>query len=406
MKNVKWINSFLCVLLSFYFAFAETSSALSLSELIEDAKLNNPEILAAEARWEAAQSRVSSVRHIMDPLVGIEFANSMRMYSVSQQFPFPTKLGTLSKFARTEVEEYENEYRQKEQEIISKVKKNYAQLFLIYKRIETKEESVVFLTQLFHIASLQYAIGKVPQADVLRAQIELAKAENDVLTLIDEKTVIETKLNLLLNRSPDEKLGVPVGLDTLFPVVKIEDLYALAREHRPALMAMRMQLNKAGVMLSIAKQKYLPDFMFKFTQQEMNNGPSDQKFMFGLTVPLWFWGKQNEMVREMNANLKMAEAHYQHMENLILLAVKEAVVTLDKSRRTALLYQNSILPQAEANLNSALTAYESNRIDFLSLLESEKVLIQSELDYYRAQAELSVAFADLEEAVGIDLNER
>ncbi|TET64629.1 MAG: hypothetical protein E3J47_00065 [Candidatus Stahlbacteria bacterium] len=130
---------------------------------------------------------------------------------------------------------------------------------------------------------------------------------------------------------------------------------------------------------------------------------TDRKFMFGLTVPIWFWAKQNDMVREMNANLKMAEALYQHMENIVLLTVKEAAVMVDKNRRTMMLYQNSIIPQAEASLNSSLAAYEANQIDFLSLLASEKILIQSELDYYRAQADLFIAVADLEEAVGMDL---
>lgn len=400
MRKFKWL--ILLVSAFFYFSHADTLTVLYLSEVIEEAKLNNPAILAAAARYEAAGSRTSAIRHLMDPMVGVEFAGSMRMYSISQQIPFPTKLGTLSKFAKTEAQEYENEYSQIEQEIINRVKNNYAQLFLIHRKIETLEESIAFLNQLFHIASFNYAISKVPQADVLRAQVELTKAENDLLTLIDEKVVIEAKLNILLNRSPDERLGTPEGVDVLLFDIEIDELYDLAKEHRPILKASRMRLKKAQVMLSLSKQKYLPDFMIKFTQQEMDYSFTDRKFMFGLTVPIWFWGKQNDMVREMNANLKMAEALYQHMENMVLLAVKEAAVMVDKNRRTAMLYQNSIIPQAEASLNSSLAAYEANQIDFLSLLASEKILIQSELDYYRAQADLFMAGADLEEAVGME----
>ncbi|NOR16186.1 hypothetical protein GQ543_00535 [candidate division WOR-3 bacterium] len=403
MRNFKWTMCILLALSIFRFGNADALNVLNLSDLIEEAKLHNPEILAAAARYEAARSRTSGFRHLMDPMIDIEFTGNMRMYSISQQFPFPTKLGTLSKFAKTEAQEYENEYRQKEQEIINRVKKYYAQLFLIHRKTETLEESIVFLNQLFHIASLNYAIGKVPQADVLRAQVELAKAENDLLTLIDEKAVIEARLNILLNRSPDEKLGISEVVDTSLISMEINELYDLAKEYRPTLKAFKMRLKKAQVMLSLSKQKYLPDFMIKYTQQEMDYSFTDRKFMFGLTVPIWFWGKQNDMVREMNANLKMAEALYQHMENMVLLAVKEAAVMVDKNRRTMMLYQNSIIPQAEASLNSSLAAYEANQIDFLSLLASEKILIQSELDYYRAQADLFIAVADLEEAVGMDL---
>lgn len=386
-----------------YFARADTLTVISLGEIIEEAKINNPEILAAAARSEAARMKISSIRYLMDPMISIEFAGNMRMYSISQQFPFPTKLGTLSKFAKTEIEEYENEYKQKEKEIINSVKRNYARLFLIHRKTGTLEESIAFLNQLFQIALLNYAIGKVPQVDVLRAQIELAKAENDLLALINDRAVIEARLNILLNRNLDEKLGVPQGMNTRLLAIEEQELYKLAKEHHSELKALKMRIKKAQVMLSLSKQKYLPDFMFKFTQQEMEYKFTDQKFMLGFTIPLWFLGKQNKMVREMDANLKMADAKYLSMENNVFLAVKEAKVRADNETRIITLYQNSIIPQAKAILKSSLAAYEANQIDFLSLLESEKILIQSELDYYRAQADLFIAVADLEEAVGMDL---
>jgi cobalt-zinc-cadmium efflux system outer membrane protein len=381
---------------------AQPNENVNLTDLIEVAKLYNPEIQAARAQYEAAQSRVSGFRSIMDPLFAIEFAGDMRMYSVSQQIPFPTKLTTLSHIAKTEAEVYEEEYRKIEQDVINKVKTNYSQLFFIYKKIKTVEQSIAFLNQLFHIASLHYAVNKVPQADILRAQVELAKAENELLTLKDEQSVIAAQLNALLNRNLDSILEMPEELNIELVPVKEDSLYDLAREHHPGLHAFRRQLKSVHIMLSLSKQSYVPDFMFKFTQQEMDHTFTDQKFMIGFTVPVWFWAKQNTMVHELEARVKMAEAHYQHMENMVLVAVKKAKTKFDRERRTAMLYESSILPQAEASYNAALVAYEANQIDFSGVLDTEKTLIQTELEYYRAQADLFAAFADLEEAVGIE----
>jgi outer membrane protein TolC len=69
------------------------------------------------------------------------------------------------------------------------------------------------------------------------------------------------------------------------------------------------------------------------------------------------------------------------------------------------LYKKSIIPQTEANLKSAFVAYEARQIDFLSLLESEGMQIQAELDYYKAQTRLFKAVADLEKAIGIAFSE-
>lgn len=380
---------------------AEPISSISLWEIVEEARQNNPEIRAQRAVFEAAQARISSLRHLMDPVIGIEFAKNMRMYSVTQQLPFPTKLPTYSKFARMEADQHESMYLKKEQEVINKVKKGYARLFLIHRKIETVEQSIAFLKQFFRVASQRYAVGKAYQVDVLRAQVELAKAENDLLTLRDEKEIAEAQLNTVLNRPIDAEIGMPQEIDTSSVLLELDELYELTREHHPELRAFDRSLKKAEVMVSMARQTYLPDFTFKFTQQEMDGDLTDHKFMVGLTVPLWFWGKQREMVREMDAQLQMAKASYEALEHAILLAVREAKVKVDNSHRTQALYRNSVIPQATAHLRSALAAYEANQVDFLSLLESEKTLIEFDLEYYRAQADFFMAVGDLEEAVGI-----
>jgi len=406
IKSIKVTLLILVIACVCFRAQADTIPALELQELLEEVRLYNPEIQAQRALFEAAQARISSMRHVMDPMIGIEFVQNMRMYSVTQQLPFPTKLSTLSKFASTEAEQYENLYKRKEQEIINKVKKGYAQLFLIHKKIETVEQSVAFLKQFFHIASQKYAVGKANQTDVLRAQVELAKAENDLLMFGDERKIVEARLNTLLNRDIEGEFGVPHEIDTSIITLEMSELFELTKENQPGLKAFDQMLKKAEVMVSVAKQTYLPDFTLKFTQQEMNHRFTDRRFMVGFTVPLWFWGKQNEMVREMEANLKMAKANYQATENMVLLAVREAKVKVDNNQRTKALYRNSIIPQATANLRSALTAYEANQADFLNLLESEKTLIQSELEYRRAQADFFTAVGDLEEAVGVDIMDK
>lgn len=382
-------------------AYANNRRDISLENLISEAISNNPEIQEARAQHESKLTRVSVVRYLNDPLIGVEFAGDMRMYSITQQMPFPTKIFAMSQIAGVSAEQSEYSLERKIQEVVSNVKRMYAALFLINKKIETTEKSIAFLKQLFHVASQSYAVGTVPQTDVLRAQVELAIAEEELLTLKDERKIAEAKLNILLNRQLDLQFTPPLDL-TIEPFsISLDSLYELTNDNHPILRIHNLHLKQATLLLSYAKQKYIPDFMLKYTQFEREQNFTEQRYMVGLTVPLWFWGKQNKNVSEMKANLKMAENAYKTIENKILLAVKENSVHVDKNQRIADLYRTSIIPQAEANLKSSFVAYEANQINFLSLLESEKILIQYELDYYQAQTDLFTAIVSLEEAVGI-----
>ncbi len=374
-----------------------------LQDLLAEADSNNPSIIAARHRYEAAEARVSAVRYLPDPMIGVELAPGMRMYSITQTIPFPTKLSTLSSVARTEVDEYKRLYEGTVLDVAKEIKQTYAELFFVHKKIQTIEESIGFLKQFFAIASQHYALGHAPQTDVLRAQIELAKLENDLHTAQDMQEVTEARLNTLLNRETDADIGTPQPISTTLTTLEIDELYELARTNHPELAAVQHMVERAELMKSFAYQNYLPDFMFKFTQVEMEGEFTDQKYMVGFTVPLWFLGKQSKMVTEASAQIEMLRAYYENAENSLLLVVKAAKVETDKSKRTLELYEQSIIPQAHANVKSALVAYEANQVDFMTLLESERIHVQFQLEHYRAQADFFKSIAELEEAVGTNI---
>lgn len=400
MKFKYWLVLFICF---FYLLNADTVNISDLKLIIEEAKMNNPEITAAKKKYEAIKQTTSSFRYLMDPWFGIEFEGNMRMYSLSQEVPFPTKLNTKSKLAKIGVLKEFEQYREKEQAIIRKIIHFYSRLFLIGKEIGVMKEIQEFLNQIRKVTMRNYELNKTPQSDVLRTEVELAKIDNELLALADEKSIIISELNFLLNRKDDSNFGIINELEIKDTIYEIEELYKLTKEFRPELKYFRFRISEAKTSLAMSKQEYLPDFMVKLQQNEMDTKLTDRSIMFGLTLPIWFVGKQNNMVREMNAELKMAEAEYLAMENMALAQVKDKKIMVDKFKREVNLYKNSIIPLVEATLKSSLKAYEVKQVDFMTLLDNEKMLVDSKLKYYQAQADLFNALAELEEAVGTSL---
>jgi outer membrane protein TolC len=392
---------FILIITLLVLGYAESEATLELDALIEEARANNPELVALKAEHEAAQARTPWTRYLIDPVVAAEFGENMRMYSLTLPLPFPTKITSRTDLARTEADYYHNLYLSKGQEVIRDVKKNYAVLFLLYGNIATIEKSVYFMKQIYSITAHKYSISEASQAEVLRAQVELARSENKLVVLQDDLSIAEARINTLLNQDIDTELGKPAGLETTTDTLALPALYRLAEENHPLLKAYRYERRQAEVMLSMARQTYLPDLTLRYKLEHMDNDVYNNKYMVGITVPVWFWGKQREFVREAEARLNRASAHYQTIENKLRLAVKEAKIRIQKLQHTVDLYRNSILPQAEAGLQSALAAYEVNKIEFESLLASEKLLIQSEFEHEEARVNLFKAVADLEEAVGL-----
>ncbi|MFN7170243.1 MAG: TolC family protein [Candidatus Omnitrophota bacterium] len=402
------------LLFSTCYSVAEEKSVFTLEELIKEALENNPQIQAAKNLWRAKQAKIPQARALDDPWLGLEYENiprgsqdleksTMEMYSIQQMIPFPSKLFTKSRIASREAKAQEQIYKEKEREIIQEVKSAFQELFFIQKAMEINNENKFLLEQFAKAAERKYSVGKATQQDVLKAQVELSKIANELITLEQKRETAVARLNVLINRDPRKEIEIAVEEKIGEIKYNLDEFYRLCLEKRPEFKAFRYWLEKAEESLSLAKQEYLPDFMVKYERREENDRFSSWDAMFGLTIPLWFWEKQANMVRQMRAELEVARAEYKQMENMVLFEVKDAYVKLDSVRRLVELYKTTFIPQAEQTLKASRIAYEAGKIDFLNLLDSQRMFLDSKLDYYRMLADYEIALADLERAVGIEL---
>jgi len=380
-------------------AHAQNDSLLNLHELVEEAIANNPELKALMADYKAAGARISGFRYLMDPMISIEWDGETRMYGFSQQVPFPTKIATQSKLEALQTEQNYLKYVGRLRSMIREVKTAYADLYFTHKKVEAVERAIFLLRQVYSATVNKYSLGQASQSEVLRAQIELSKAENELLAARDDVAISEATLGALLDRQIDAPMGKPQEPTTKIDELGLTELYALAKEQEPRLKAYDLAYKKAVLMRSMARQAYLPDLMLGFSQ--MDDAMHDRKYMLGITLPLWFWGKQNKLVAEAEYGRQMALASYRTVENDILLSVKRTKLRVDKQKRLVELYRNSILPQTEAALKSAFTEYQVNLVGFKHLLDTATLLVQAELEYHRAYTDYFVAVAELEQAIGV-----
>lgn len=392
---------------------------VSLEGLISLALKNNPQIQMMKEKYESSRARIPQASALEDPRIDFEYNRMiprmvnmttddpgvMRSFGVTQEVPFPTKLLLRAQIAAKEAQIIYAQFKEKENEIISRVKGLFSELAWIYKAIDIVRENKILLEQLEKAASARFSLNKVSQQDVLKAQLEIAKMDNELIMLEEKRQVTQAKLNILLNNDPSQELGRPsIEEDAVFSL-PLEMLNSAAKKYRKELEAFRLAVDRGRKTLSLAKQEYLPDFMFRYERMERNSQLKEWAGMVGITIPFWFFQKQNFNVKEMKHELKVMEAMYRDQENEVLLEVKDFYAQLQATGKLAELFRTAYLPQAEQSLKSALSGYESAQTDFLNVLDSVRMLLDFKLDYYRTLIDFAVARADLERAVGQDIAE-
>ena len=384
------------------------SSILSLNETVELARKNNPEILAARKKWEAMKSRTSSEKGYDKTGVFYQsmYSGRERSIGVSQDIPFPGKLHTKGKIAEKEALMEEEAYHAMENEVVAKVKSAYAELFFAHKSIEIFNQNTDLMRHFSKAAESKYSVGKASQVDVLKAQVELSKMLTMLVTLEQEKETAQVMLNILLNRNPEDPLGVPEEPRLANFNWSYQTLKETALVNRPELLQSTHHLHHSRILLRSAWLEYLPDFMAEYSQRKADNPEMDNTadFRIGVSVPLWFT-KQKGMTDAARREKERSEAEFETMRNMTLWKVKELLVKVQTAQRLIQLYRTSVIPQAENALKVSESAYQSDRISFLDLVDIQRNLLQFKLEHYQHLADYETTLAELERAVGKSLTE-
>ena len=98
--------------------------------------------------------------------------------------------------------------------------------------------------------------------------------------------------------------------------------------------------------------------------------------------------------------LAAARLRRQALENRLVGELMENLAGLRAAQRTEILASSSLLPQAEATLQSALAAYETGKVDFATLLDAQRQVRKSRVDRLKAQLEAQLRLAAIERILG------
>jgi cobalt-zinc-cadmium efflux system outer membrane protein len=402
----------LCCSTFYFIANSAAEENFSLNNAVNEALQSNPEILSAKRSYEAASARIWQAASLSDPMIGFEYdkidadraltGEPMKMYSVSQDIPFPTKLYLRAKIASKIAKMSYEAYKAKERDVISRVKSAYAELFYIYRSVEVNKENKGILEQLSQSATARYSKGLGTQGDALKAQVELATVDTELVMLEQKRVTAQARLNVLLNKDPKEEIGIPVPEETIKFDHTLDEYSSLAEQNNPELKAYRYGIEKGKAAYDLSLNEFMPDFTVKFRQMFKRDGVDEKSWagMLGATIPLWFFQKQAFGVKEMKAELEMLKAEYAAKEKAILFDVRDAYARVEANKKLVELYETSFLPQAEETLNASIKGYESDKADFLTSLDSRRMLVDFKLKHYNAILDLRIALADLERAIG------
>lgn len=407
------------LILTFRYGYAEEAKIESLDSLIEEALENNPQIQAALNNWKAEEHKIKQAKSLPDPMASYTyFGESVQTkvgpqehkYGISQKIPFPGKLSLKGKVQAKHAQMLKEKYEATKREVIKNVKVTYYDIWWVDKAIQVTESEKDILNNLEKVAKEKFETNQTPQQDVVKAQVVISKLIDKLFLLRQQRKSLQAKMNSLLDRpegSPLRRLKEVEAADFKY---SLKALHELSKENRQELISANLDVEKKQFQVSLAKLDYFPDFTLGVNYIQIGEGYTNMADdgqdawmgMLAINVPLWL-DRLNAQLREKKAALTASKKNYEDLQNRVIFEVEDLYFKIITYKDIISLYETALIPQTEQSFQASKTAYEAGKVDFLNWLDSERVLLQTRLAYYKAITDYKKSIAFLERMVGKDL---
>jgi outer membrane protein TolC len=389
------------------------ADTLSAAQAVALALATNPFIRAAEQSGVAARERVAAAGALPDPRLTLGLMNrmtsdlgatgdpmTMDQVALSQVIPFPGKLGLARRAARHAADAAEASADAARRTLATDVQDRYYDLAYMDRALAVMARTRALLETFRDVATSLYATGSGRQADALRAQVEVASIDEQIVRLGEQRTADAARFNALLARPAGTPVG-PLRLpDALSDLPPADSLVARAAATHPAVQAASARAAAADASSAVARRDLLPDLEIGLAYQHRPAFPSMMSLMVAVDLPLFARARQLPARREMAALAAGARDDLAELRNELAAQVIAARARAERALTLRRLFASDILPQARAAVTSALANYRVGAVDFATLVDDQLTVNRYEIETVRLLADYHEAAAELAALTG------
>ncbi len=406
-------------------------NAQSVDSLVAEAVKNNPLLKSLQYKITASEKRSESINNLPAPNLSVELSqvptNSADVFNqsisnnigVSQMFPLGGKLNAMAEVERKNTLVEGNNYEIYKINLTAQVKMSYFTLWLIDRKIEVQKKNISLINDVIKSIESSYYTNKINQADFLTLQSEIASNETQLLILEKQKEAEIYKINKLLGRNLDSK-EVYAVTDFSAEILsssqsKLEELLGYSN---PSLKKMGSMIEMNKAMIDANNRELIPDLMVQGMLMRMPQGmiltsksdlsmldPKTEtmySLMFSINLPFapWSINKYKAKEQELYAGISSIEYEKNDMQREMTSQLKAALVKYNTAVDLTKLYNDKVIPLYSKAAESQVSAYQNNRTGVTTVIDSYRMLLMQQMNFYMSKADTQMSLAEIELMVG------
>ncbi|MBT3234682.1 MAG: TolC family protein [Bdellovibrionales bacterium] len=397
-----------------------TTGLTNLSDYLGYGAIHNQELKAAFYNWQASIAKITRVQGLPDPkFTYVHFIENVetrvgpqkRKYGLMQMFPWFGKLSLKGERALAASKELEQKYEATKLKLFFKIKTLYSEYYYIAKARETTQHNIDLVRYFESVARTKYMAGRAPHSSIIRSQVELGKLEDKLISLQEMQVPIVAQINTILNRNLSQTIPWPKTIPLTKVVFTEHKLEQSLLNNNPRLKALGHMETQRKKSIALAQKRYFPDFTLGVNYVDtaeakmagvMDSGKDPMAVTLSINIPLWF-SKYGAGVDEATASFHSISHKREQAKSDLTSQLKMSLYRYKDAIRKINLYRDTLIPKGKQSLKVTQQSFEAGKVDFLSLIDAQRVLVQFELMYQKSLAERYKHLAKIEMLIGKNL---
>ncbi len=389
-----------------------SSSQLTLRSALSEADARNPEIAAARDAVGVAdavltQTAPTPLQARIAPGVTQDVPNglgTLQTFSASVSQELSPTLGAQRRAARAGIDVALAQLAGVRRSVDQRVVVAYYALASSQAIVAAARQSVDNATQIESSAALRAKVGDVGSFEVLRARVELRRAQADLLRAQGSERTAQIALDVLLAQSTETRNEVvlPTGVPS---VPDTKALYARAQRLDPQLAEFRASIDRAIAQRHAAALQWAPSIGLAggYLFQRVPGAPGilsrGGTASVTLSLPVFDYGTIRGAVREAQAQKAVAEARLRGRDAQLHADIEQTVSDIE-SAKARFEFARVSLEQAREALRLAQFGYARGALGVLDILSARNEFAATQSEVTQASADLGASLARLQLIVG------
>ena len=294
-------------------------------------------------------------------------------------------------------------------DLAMRVKEAYFNVLIMDKALEVGLKEVEALGSNVEVTRSYYNARVVPINDLLRAEMELANAEQKLVESRNQAALARSLLNTILSRPVNAPLEVEDILAYTPEPLDLDDAIAAALENRPEVKLIDIDIQRSEQQINLARSGYYPEVNLAYDYIKEGDEPAvsgspyhdDERWQLTLagTWTFWEWGRTRYAVSQRQSQKAELVKTRNAVADQVRLDVREAMLNIATAEQNIPTTEKAVR-QGEENLRVNQEGFRAQFNTVTDVLDAQSLLTRARVNYYRALYTYHLANAELLRATG------